>query len=319
MTALSVGPMHGVQPRPNSTPEQRAPRPGRRPAPGGSASRAASTGPRRGRPARAAIDEDAEHDGDLPLVGEQPLPHGADQRAEGDEDEGEAEHEQQRARQHPAAAGVGEVGAGEAGGVGEVAGQQRHHARREEGDQPGHQRDRDGEHQRAVVGRCWRTSRRGRAGVTTRSRRDVLDQVDQGAPARHLAEDARGHPALLVDDHGARDRARASGCRGRRAGCGRTGRRGRGRARRSGAGRPGPWSAAGVLGVHPEEHDAVARELAGGRGEGRRLLAARRAPRAPHVEHDDLAGVRRQVEVAALEGRAGHRAGLLALVDRRAG
>ena len=94
----------------------------------------------------------AEHDRDLPLVGEQPLPHAADQRTEGDEHEREPEHEQERAGEHPAAPRVGEVGAGEPGGVGEVARQQRHHARGEERDQAGHQGDRDREHQRAVEG-----------------------------------------------------------------------------------------------------------------------------------------------------------------------
>ncbi len=114
--------------------------------------------------------------------------------------------------EHPAATGVGQVGAGEPGGVGEVARQQRHHARREEGDQAGDHRDRD---RRAAASRCrrgWRTSRRGPSGDHDPAPFcDVAHQVDQRLLARHLAEDAGGDPALLVEDDRARDGARVQG------------------------------------------------------------------------------------------------------------
>ena len=210
--------MQGAQPSPNSTPSS-----------GAAASPTAGTWwirqsrcihgttPEEDQPEHDR--QDPEHDGDLALVGEQPLPHGPDQRAVGDEHEREAEHEQQRAGEHPAAAGVGEVGAGEPGGVGEVAGQQRHHARREEGDQARDHRHRDGEQQRAAVGLAWRTSRRGPAAITrpapfstsrTRSTSVCLRWAPHRGCWRRRGPACRGRPCS-----GSRW---GSGCRGRRAG-----------------------------------------------------------------------------------------------------
>ena len=236
--------MHGAQPSPNSTPSSGA---AARPTDGTWWIRQSrcihGTTPRKTRPSR--IVRLPEHDGDRALVGEQPLPHGADQRAEGDEHEREPDHEQQRPGQHPATAGVGEVGAGETGGVGEVAGQQRHHARREERDQPGDHGHRDREHAASRRERWSRTSCRGRRASRGRPVLDVAHQVDQRLLAGHARRGCwrpRDPACRSRPCSGSRS---GRGCRRTRAGCDRTGRRASRRGRRSGARRRGPgrgWS-----------------------------------------------------------------------------
>ena len=126
-------------------------------------------------------------------------------------------------------------------------------------------------------------------------------------------------PALLVEDHRARDRAgverAAEGEQGAPGGV----EEATGRARRTCARRRGRWSRAGVLGVHPEERPRRRSRAPARPPRSRRLLAARRAPRPPDVEYDDLAGVVVQGELLAVERRPGDLAGLLAVGRGQAG
>ena len=207
-----------------------------------------------------------------------------------------------------------EVGAGEPGRVGEVARQQRHHAGREERDQAGDQGHRDGQHERTVERRVAEPVTQVERGhfCTSRTRSTRV------CCARHLTQDAGGHPALLVEDHRARDRAgverAAEGEQGAPGGV-EEGRVGHVVAALEGE----ALVRAGVLGVHADELHVVGLELPRGLAEEAGLLAARRAPRPPDVEYDDLAGVLVQGELLAVQRGPGDLAGLLAVGRGQAG
>ena len=199
MIAARVGPMHGVQPSPNRNPSSGAAREARPPARSGRARRAARNGtsPANARPSR--IVHDAEDDLELGAPLDQPgADRARDTQPSSDVDRREAEHEEDRAGEHPAAAGVLEVGAREPGGVGEVA-------RAAAGSRTGEKNE---------------TSPATRAtGIASTSEPDdglLLEPVTHPAATcstistrvscdGQRPDDAGRHPALGVEDHGRRD------------------------------------------------------------------------------------------------------------------
>ena len=136
--APRVGPVHGPQPRPKTTPSTGAP-----------ASPAAGCQPGFELALRADAEEDQGHrdDDDAADADEQhsgtraaraPRPSGADTEHE---DDREAEDEQQRAEDDPAAPALRQRRVTEAGDVAEEARHEGQHARGGERDDPGHDRD----------------------------------------------------------------------------------------------------------------------------------------------------------------------------------
>ena len=189
--AASVGPMHGDHPRPKTDAEQRCTGEAGRRAPRGlpgplgaepeeheRRGRCTTTPPRRISSTRCSSSS----------------PPRAEAVAEtAEEDDGEAEHEEQGAEEQPAAAALLQRHVGQAGDVAEEARDQRQHARRGEGDEPGDQGQHEGQRKgTGLDGRCPRPCSRAFA-------EHVVDEAVQRG-AGDLSGDARGEPALLVED-----------------------------------------------------------------------------------------------------------------------
>ena len=173
--------MHGVQPRPNSTPSSGAPA---SPSAGRQCSRhsrcSRGTQPRKARPSTIVSTPSDPLSASLVLEQERAEP--AEQHAGADEHDGEPGDEQQRAGEQPARAVPARPGRPPVSpvDVGQVAGHQRQHARRQERHQPGERRDRQGQQQRAVGdGACAR-----RAHLRAVSASDVVDEPAQGRRRR---------------------------------------------------------------------------------------------------------------------------------------